>query len=572
MVDVNKILIRIEADVNQLKSSMRKGTKEIKDFKNKSKKSFFDFKRIAETALGFGFANLMTSATIALTDFVKDGVKQALLFERGFKSLELQTGQTADSLIKDLKKASDGMISSLNLVQTANKALALGISQNQLPELMEVATARAKIMGISATQAFEDISIGIGRQSKLILDNLGIILDLDKSYENYAKTVGKTVGELTEFEKKQAITNGIISESGSLMKAMESATDDTLTKIEQFKASLSDLAQNTGTETLNILDRLALSIRGVAIEIDNSQELTPAAQEAFDAYGQAALLLEKRMQGARDSISGVEKSLKELSKLTVAGKAAFSAKEQKKMNQIDETRLKLLKLQQREKSDETENTKKINELQKQGLSLQDAVSIVRSTSTSEEERLTELLEKQREELEVIQLQRKVDVDNKAKLIELEGQAQAETLLNNEKTLKQIEDIVQGNINTLTESQKILASEKEITDFYSKKTDILQTQTKELGIQARKTKEIAFWTLAATEIVDKGKSGLQKAKQSFSSKNFKSLFIEDNRASASPVTSNNTQRNPISVIIENVYGTDPTEIANSLQNVLSEQIR
>ena len=88
------------------------------------------------------------------------------------------------------------MVSNLKLVETANRALALGISENQLPELMKVAAARAKVMGITVTQAFNDISTGIGRQSKLILDNLGIILDMDKAYTNYAEQVGKTISQI----------------------------------------------------------------------------------------------------------------------------------------------------------------------------------------------------------------------------------------------------------------------------------------------------------------------------------------------------------------------------------------
>jgi len=84
------------------------------------------------------------------------------------------------------------------------RATSLGIDQSKLPELMEVARARSKIMGITVTQAFGDITLGIGRQSKLILDNLGIVIDSEQAYKDYAASVGKSVDALSNLERTAA--------------------------------------------------------------------------------------------------------------------------------------------------------------------------------------------------------------------------------------------------------------------------------------------------------------------------------------------------------------------------------
>jgi hypothetical protein len=68
-------------------------------------------------------------------------------------------------------------------------------------------------MGISATQAFNDIVTGLGRMSPLILDNLGITVDLEATMKRYAETLGKTSDALTDTERKQALVNAVIESS-----------------------------------------------------------------------------------------------------------------------------------------------------------------------------------------------------------------------------------------------------------------------------------------------------------------------------------------------------------------------
>jgi hypothetical protein len=83
---------------------------------------------------------------------------------------------------------------------SANKAMSLGVadSTDEFTTLMEIARVKAKNMGLSTTQAFNDIVTGLGRSSPLILDNLGITINATEAQEEYAKALGKTASELTE--------------------------------------------------------------------------------------------------------------------------------------------------------------------------------------------------------------------------------------------------------------------------------------------------------------------------------------------------------------------------------------
>ena len=50
----------------------------------------------------------------------------------------------------------------------------------------------------------------MGRQSIMMLDNLGIIVDTQKAYDDYAKSIGKASSELTDQEKKIAFNSAAL--------------------------------------------------------------------------------------------------------------------------------------------------------------------------------------------------------------------------------------------------------------------------------------------------------------------------------------------------------------------------
>jgi hypothetical protein len=157
------------------------------------------FSAVSSTMAAFAVAT--TGATTAL----------ALLTNRGGKVLNIQrsfakaTGQS-QMAIRELRDATEGLISDYDLMQGMNRALALGAANNakQFGELSRTAITLGRALGVDATFAMESLSLGIGRQSRLILDNLGLIVSVEKANRDYAATLRKTVAELTEAEKKEA--------------------------------------------------------------------------------------------------------------------------------------------------------------------------------------------------------------------------------------------------------------------------------------------------------------------------------------------------------------------------------
>lgn len=136
-----------------------------------------------------------------------------------FDNLAQSAGQSGDQMLKSLRGASRGMISDSDLILSANKAMLLGVadSSEELGSLLEIARARGQAMGLSLAEAFDQITIGIGRLSPRILDNLGIVIDQKAAFDDFAETLNKTAQQLTENERRQALLNATIQQSRSLV-------------------------------------------------------------------------------------------------------------------------------------------------------------------------------------------------------------------------------------------------------------------------------------------------------------------------------------------------------------------
>jgi sugar-specific transcriptional regulator TrmB len=150
---------------------------------------------------------------------LKSGAK-AIEQQQAFESLAASYGKSADEIVSSLKKASAETVDTMTLINKAGTAMMMGIDPGKLNKLMEIARATARMTGQEMTQAFSDIALAVGRQSKMILDNLGIIISVEKANDDYAKTLNKTATELTDTERRQAFLTATIKAGDEIVRRM----------------------------------------------------------------------------------------------------------------------------------------------------------------------------------------------------------------------------------------------------------------------------------------------------------------------------------------------------------------
>lgn len=163
-----------------------------------------------------------------------------------FDSLAQSYGTNADAIVAALKKASGETISTMELIRSSGTAMMMGIDPDTVVKLMEVARATAKMTGQDVSKAFGDISLAVGRQSRMILDNLGIIVDVEKANEDYAKALGKTAADLSDAERKQAFLNATLQGGQDLMARLGEQTDTNADRLQRWAATAEDLKEKIG--------------------------------------------------------------------------------------------------------------------------------------------------------------------------------------------------------------------------------------------------------------------------------------------------------------------------------------
>lgn len=124
-----------------------------------------------------------------------------------FSTLQQSVGRDPEKSILRLREATQGLISDTDLYQKANQAVLLGVPAKLFEESAEAAVKLGRAMGIDAVGALESLSIGLGRQSRLYLDNLGIVVSATEAYQNFARENGIVGRELTDAEKRLAFFN-----------------------------------------------------------------------------------------------------------------------------------------------------------------------------------------------------------------------------------------------------------------------------------------------------------------------------------------------------------------------------
>lgn len=162
-----------------------------------------------------------------------------LKLEEGLNFTGRAAGRNLPLLADSLVAITDGAISASQAMKTVAVGISAGFSDSQLKGLAQVAKGAALALGRDMTDAIDRLTRGAAKLEPEIVDELGIMVRLDDAVENYARTVDKSVGSLTQFERRMAFTNAIIDQGitkyGALSESLNPSAYD------QIAASLSNI-------------------------------------------------------------------------------------------------------------------------------------------------------------------------------------------------------------------------------------------------------------------------------------------------------------------------------------------
>ena len=178
--------------------------------------------------------------------------------QRAFTSMS-GGANNATASIRKLQAATNGTISEIDLFTQANNAMILGVTKNsdEMAEMFDMAQRLGDALGRDVQTSIESLVTGIGRQSRLMLDNIGIIVKSDQAYENYARELGKTASTLTDSEKKQAFMNAALEAGAEKLKFLPQETQNATKTFQQLNSALSDASNEIGMAFLPLIELVA---------------------------------------------------------------------------------------------------------------------------------------------------------------------------------------------------------------------------------------------------------------------------------------------------------------------------
>lgn len=188
----------------------------------------------------------------------------------GFDSLSASVGSTAEAMLGALQRGTLGTISNFDLMKTANEALGSGLITSAKD--METLASGAKVLsgrvGGDTSKAFDVLTTAMSSGKVAGLKQLGIFVDTDAALEGYAKSIGKTSSQLSDHEKKTALSTATLKALRGELADAGPLTASFSDRIAQGKVAVTNFTDSLGVAIANSpvvaagMDGIAASIKG----------------------------------------------------------------------------------------------------------------------------------------------------------------------------------------------------------------------------------------------------------------------------------------------------------------------
>jgi hypothetical protein len=161
--------------------------------------------------------------------------------ETSLTNIGIAAGKNLPAVAQNLRDITGAAISTEAALRATAIATTSGFSTSQLQGLTKVATGASIALGRSLPDALDRLVRGTAKLEPEILDELGIIVRLDQATREYAASLGKTAGQLTQFERQQAFLNATITQGLSKYEKIAQTVDPN--PYDRLAAAFTDLTK-----------------------------------------------------------------------------------------------------------------------------------------------------------------------------------------------------------------------------------------------------------------------------------------------------------------------------------------
>jgi len=272
----NDLKITVTTDTSGAVTGLKNVDKGLEDVENQARQagSVLDkFTTGLIQGIGQGAAQAAIRGLVSAFESLPDAIRRGAEVDditSSFEKLSASAGVSGDALINKFSKALGDTIPKVDLMKDANELLVGGLDPSQFELVAKAARSFAEVTGGSAKDGIEALSSSLLKGNDRALKSLGIVVDNNKAYADFAATIGTTADKLSEEGKVMATRNAVLQALSENQSKLGDVTDDAADKLDQMSAALTNQkdqalrAISNNADLSKVLDQL----KTVVEEID----------------------------------------------------------------------------------------------------------------------------------------------------------------------------------------------------------------------------------------------------------------------------------------------------------------
>ena len=210
---------KLAASSDRARKSRQKYNKGEKGVAQATANSTKAFSKMRESMTGGGglvpaYATLAANVFAATAAFnLLRRASQVEQLTQGLSEMGKASGLAMGTLATGLQKATKNALTLEEAMRATSMITSAGLDASMVDDFGAAAQKAAVALGRNTQDSLERFTRGVTKLEPELLDELGLFVRVDEASEDYARTLGKSASELTNFEKRQAFANATLEQA-----------------------------------------------------------------------------------------------------------------------------------------------------------------------------------------------------------------------------------------------------------------------------------------------------------------------------------------------------------------------
>jgi len=232
------------ASTDNLSKSARSQDRALKGAAQASSNSTKNFAKMSQGISGGlvpAYAALAANifAITALFNALR-GAARVEQLTKGLSEMGAASGLALGTLSRGLQESTGFALSLEEAMRSTALITSAGLDASSVEEFGKAAKNASLALGRDTAESLERFTRGVTKLEPELLDELGLFVRVDDAAEKYARSIGKSAGELTNFEKRQAFANEALDQANEKYGALG---DLDVSSFDKLAATFNDLSK-----------------------------------------------------------------------------------------------------------------------------------------------------------------------------------------------------------------------------------------------------------------------------------------------------------------------------------------